>query len=68
MIRHDFDHLSFFCMGCGLALMDAVEKRTEDEPCPDNDPKAYLLARHRMSALVDPVLRELGFLPPETKQ
>lgn len=68
MSRHEFDPLSDFCMGCGLAVREAMEANTMATVCPQDNHTAYLKARHRMSLVIDPVLERLGFKEPETKQ
>ncbi len=63
---HDFDPLSDFCMGCGLARYRFVEQHGP-LICADNDHRTALLARHRILAMAQPMLEELGFAEPETK-
>jgi hypothetical protein len=65
---HQFDPLSDFCMGCGVSMRDAMEHDTVKAECPQNDSRTYQIARHRMNALVAPILEKLGFATPPTMQ
>lgn len=63
---HDWDHLTAFCMRCGIALAKFVDQRGP-LICPDDDAVTYLKARQQMDALVRPVLEKLGLVEPERK-
>ncbi len=67
---HRFDPRSSFCMGCGAREEECFDGKVSSD-CLDNDQKTYLLARHRMETLVEPVLFALAGLgysrEPETR-
>ncbi len=67
MSAHDFDHMSDFCKGCGIARMEAFERRALDARCPEDDRVTWLKARHQMAVLIDPVLELLGIAEPPVK-
>lgn len=63
-MTHNFDYVSEFCMECGIARFKALETRSTE--CLDGDTKTYLLARHRLDAMIEPVLIKLGVKLPDS--
>ena len=59
-MTHWFDPLTDLCMCCGLAAQTFVQDGCRPFDCPDNDHRAYLLARHRLEAIVGVMLGDSG--------
>ena len=57
---HWFCPITDICCGCGLSAQKFVEDAGRPYECPDDDHKSYLLARHRLEALVGIVFGEGG--------